>query len=189
MTAADRERWDAKYAQQPPPTELLPPAWLVRHAEALRPGRALDLATGQGHAAIWLAERGWDVTALDISPIGLQAARHLAERRGVTVNWVVADLDVALLGDDEFDLVTVFRFLDRLTLPSRIAQALRAGGHLIYQTFLRGDSPDQSSHTSNPAFTLARGELPKLFPEFEILHYEEQFSATEGLASLVARKP
>lgn len=189
MTAADRERWDTKYAQQPLPTELSPPAWLVCHAKALQPGRALDLATGHGHAAIWLAERGWDVTALDISPIGLQAARQMAEHRGVTVNWGVADLDVARLGDDEFDLVTVFRFLDRRALPSRIARALRGGGYLIYQTFLRGDSPDQSSHTRNPAFTLVRGELPKLFPDFEILHYEEQFSATEGLASLVARKP
>lgn len=188
MTTADRGRWDAKYAQQSPPQDLMPPDWLVRHASSLPPGRALDLATGYGHAAIWLAECGWDVTAIDVSPLGLRAARQLAKQRGATVNWVLADLDKWVPGERNFDLVTVFRFLDRVHLPQRIARALRAGGHLLYETFLAADRPENSSLMRNPAFLLKTDELPKLFAGFEFLQYEERNCPGESLASLLARK-
>lgn len=86
------EHWDRRYAE----AELLwraePNEFLVREVADLAPGRALDLATGEGRNAIWLAEQGWRVTAVDFSAVGLDKARRIAERRGVQVDWVLADL-------------------------------------------------------------------------------------------------
>lgn len=188
MTMTDRDRWDAKYLAQAAPTEVEPSTWLVKHASALKPGRALDLACGFGHAAIWLAERGWDVTAIDISPPGLAAAKQLAESRQVHVNWIVADLDDAPLGDAEFDLITVFRFLDRNTLPSRITAALRPGGRLLYETFLMSETPGRTPHVRNPAFLLRLGELPQLFRGLKVLDYEEHVTESDAVARLAVLK-
>ncbi len=188
MTVADRERWDAKYAGRDAPADLAPPEWLVRYAADLPPGRALDLACGLGSTAIWLAERGWQVTAADISPVGLEAARKAAELRGVAVEWIAADLDDWVPAPAVFDLVTVFRFLDRNTLPSRIAAALRPGGRLLYETFLAPEFGGSSSHVRNPAFVLQPGELPQLFSGLRILDYEEADVNGERLARLLAAK-
>lgn len=188
MTAADRERWDAKYAGRETPTALEPPDWLVAMASNLPPGRALDLACGCGHAAIWLAQRGWHVTAIDISPLSLRFAEQLASNYGVQVDWQVADLDDAALGESKYDLITVFRYLDRNTLPARIVAALRPGGRLLYETFLAGATPEVASHVRNPAFLLQPGELPKLFQGMQVLAYEESSAGTDRTARFAARR-
>lgn len=173
MTVADRERWDAKYAERDIPTVVEPPEWLVRHASDLPPGKALDIACGLGHAAIWLAQRGWDVTAVDISERGLKLARRFAEQQRVAINFVAADLDDIDLGWNEYDLVTVFRFLDRGSLPSRIIRALRPGGRVLYETFLSGNQAPLDNRPQNPAFLLKSGELPWLLAGLQMLEYAE----------------
>lgn len=188
MTVADRERWDAKYAGRQAPALIEPPEWLVTHAAALPPGRAIDLACGYGSSAIWLAQRGWDVTAVDISSAGLDAAKESAQLAGAAVTWVCGDLDDLTLETEEFDLVTVFRFLDRTNLPSRIQQAVRPGGRLLYETFLVDELPAASRHVKNPAFLLKPEELPQLFTGFDILHYEELRRPEGSVARLFARK-
>src|SRR6266508_3989501 len=86
------EEWNRRYAG----TELLwtarPNRFLVAEATGLTPGRALDLACGEGRNAVWLAEQGWQVTGVDFSDVGLGKARRLAAQRGVEVDWVEADL-------------------------------------------------------------------------------------------------
>ena len=88
----EAEDWDCRYRG----TELVwtaqPNRFVVEELHALPPGRALDLGSGEGRNAVWLAERGWQVTAVDFSPVALAKARRLAQARGVTVNWVLADL-------------------------------------------------------------------------------------------------
>jgi SAM-dependent methyltransferase len=66
----------------------------VRGAETadLPPGRALDLAAGEGRNAIWLAGRGWEVEAVEFSPVAIDKGRRLAEHAGVEVTWTLADL-------------------------------------------------------------------------------------------------
>jgi 23S rRNA pseudouridine1911/1915/1917 synthase len=77
MSAEDRLRWDAKYATKPFPKQLAPDGWLQTLATPLPAGRALDLACGLGHNAIWLAQEGWHVDAVDVSPVGLGLAAEL----------------------------------------------------------------------------------------------------------------
>ena len=88
----DSHAWDERYGA----TELVwsegPNQFVAEIAGALPPGRALDLACGEGRNAIWLARQGWTVTGVDFSQVGLDKGRRLAEQAGVEVRWVHADL-------------------------------------------------------------------------------------------------
>src|SRR5579863_6530598 len=99
--------WDEKYAT----TELVwgegPNRFLVPEVGGLHPGKALDLGCGEGRNAIWLADRGWQVTGVDYSEVGLEKARRLASERGVGVNWLCADLLEYRTVEGAFDLVIV----------------------------------------------------------------------------------
>ena len=64
----------------------------MAEAAGLTPGRALDVACGEGRNAVWLAEQGWQATGVDFSDVALDKARGLAEARGVEVEWVQADV-------------------------------------------------------------------------------------------------
>lgn len=190
MSESDRDRWDAKYADKTSLTIQPPDEWLVRHATPLAAGRALDLACGMGHNAIWLAQRGWSVDAVDISPVGLALAEQGAERaEAPAISWIVADLDVFEPHSNAYDLVTVFRFLDRQRLPRLIEQSLRPGGILIYETFSQSQLSRADNHLKSARFTLDPGELPKLFPGLEIVFHEESELTDRSVARLVARKP
>jgi 2-polyprenyl-3-methyl-5-hydroxy-6-metoxy-1,4-benzoquinol methylase len=182
MSAADRAKWDARYAAATVATEPVIDPWFAAQVEPLPPRRALDVACGLGHDAVWLAERGWQVTAVDVSPIGLARAAELARRRGVTVDWQTADLDEFVPPAAEFGLITVCRFLDRDRLPSRLTSTLTPGGRLIYRTFCA--SPTGST-THSPAFVLQPGELPRLFPHLATVSYDETFSGAEYYARFV----
>jgi len=188
MSANDQQRWDAKYASRDLPAMLEPPEWLTGQVGDWPPGKALDLACGIGHASIWLANRGWDVTAVDVSPIGIGLASRFADRMGVRVNFVVADLDAFELGTEIYDLITVFRFLDRGTLPQRIMAALKPGGQLVYETFLADDSPVAEHRPSNPQFLLAAGELPRIYNNLRVIRAEERMDPQNPTAQLLAQK-
>ena len=189
MSREDQLRWDAKYAQRALPGDLSPDDWLVEHVAGTPPGRALDLACGLGHNAIWLAERGWTVDAVDISPVGLCLAREFADGFDYgPVNWIAADLDEFTPAESAYDLVLVFRFLERERLPRLIRSALRPDGRVIYETFLGAQFDRNDNHLHNRAFALAPGELPKLFPKFEVLNYRETELSNRTVAQLLAER-
>jgi 2-polyprenyl-3-methyl-5-hydroxy-6-metoxy-1,4-benzoquinol methylase len=102
-----REDWNARYAQK----ELLwtaePNRLLAAEVASLEPGRALDVACGEGRNAVWLAERGWRVTGVDFADVALTKAAELAAARGVEVEWVPADVLEYEPPARSFDLVVV----------------------------------------------------------------------------------
>ena len=101
-----REDWNARYAG----SELLwtaePNRRFASEVEGLEPGRALDLACGEGRNAVWLAERGWRVTGVDFSDVALGKAERLAASRSVEDEWVLADVLEYTQKREAFDLVT-----------------------------------------------------------------------------------
>ena len=132
----DQRQWDELYAS----TELVWSAeanrFVADELAGLTAGRALDLGTGEGRNAIWLAERGWQVTAVDFSAVGLAKAAELAASRGVTgVRWVEADLREYQPGRDAYDLVLlayVHMLPDEFgALLAVAASALAPGGTLL----------------------------------------------------------
>lgn len=103
----DCSAWDERYAGDDLVWSAQPNRFLVAEVETLPPGRALDLACGEGRNALWLAECGWDVTGVDFSNVGLDKARRLAEARGVTAQWEVGDVTEYTPALESFDLVIV----------------------------------------------------------------------------------
>lgn len=192
MSSQDRERWDEKYRDRQIPEAVVANEWLTRHVANLPAGRAVDLACGLGHNAIWLAKQGWQVDAVDISPTGLSLAREFAESESAEVNFICADLEASLLKEHPqmetaYDLVLVFRFLDREHLPALIPRLLKPGGHLIYETFSRGQLERADSHVRDANFTLQPGELPLLYSCLRAIAYEDIDLPDRSVARLLAR--
>ncbi|GAA1833478.1 class I SAM-dependent methyltransferase [Pseudonocardia ailaonensis] len=140
-------------------------------------GRALDVACGRGAVAVWLAQQGFLVDALDVSPAGLDSARDLADAEGVEVRFVAADLDDGLPVDGPYDLVVCQRFRDPVLYPA-LAAALAPGGLLVITVLSEVDDEPGP-------FRAAPGELRAAFASLEILAHEER----NGEATLLAVKP
>jgi SAM-dependent methyltransferase len=109
---------------------------LVAELEGMTPGRALDLACGEGRNALWLAEQGWAVTGVDFSPVALGKAARLAETRRVQVDWVVSDVLQWRPPAGGYELVAVLYL--QLGAPARqqalrlAASAVAAGGTFLF---------------------------------------------------------
>jgi SAM-dependent methyltransferase len=102
-----REDWNDRYAQKELVWTAEPNRRFAAEVGGLEPGRALDLACGEGRNAVWLAERGWQVTGVDFSDVALAKAAELAASRGVEVDWLVADVLEYRPEARAFDLVAV----------------------------------------------------------------------------------
>jgi 2-polyprenyl-3-methyl-5-hydroxy-6-metoxy-1,4-benzoquinol methylase len=107
-TPSQAAEWDARYAEHDRAKwSGQPNGRLVAEAAGLRPGRALDVGCGEGADAIWLASRGWNVTAIDVSEVAISRARAAAERAGATVHWVSGDALQTAFSPCSFDLVSL----------------------------------------------------------------------------------
>ncbi len=134
----DSQQWDERYSGSEFEWTTRPNQFVAAELAGLPPGRALDLAAGEGRNAVWLAERGWRVTAVDFSRVGLEKGRKLAAARGVDpahVDWVVADLRDYEPARDAFELALVAYFQVSPELLARVlaraAAALAPGGTLL----------------------------------------------------------
>jgi len=131
----DSQEWDRRYAG----TELVwtaePNRFAVAELQDLQPGRALDVAAGEGRNAVWLASEGWQVTAVDFSAAGLDKGRRLAQARGVAVDWVHADVRDYQAEAGSFQLVLIaYLQLQEPELTGvlrRAVAALAPGGTLL----------------------------------------------------------
>lgn len=182
MSRDDRSKWDARWREMEEPAP--PDALLQKHVDLLAGGLALDLACGRGQNALWLAAQGYTVLGVDGSRVALTSAREEAVRRDLqrSILFVQADLDVWRPPPAAFDVVAVFRYLDRDLFP-HLRRALRAGGLLFYATRHRGVLRWRPDATQK--FLLERGELPAYFAGWEIVHEAEGAKN----AFLVTRKP
>ena len=106
--AASAAHWDSRYREHEGQMwSGRPNGRLVAEVAGLNPGRALDVGCGEGADAIWLAERGWKVTAIDISEVALGRARQAAEAAGATIEWVAGDALETTFPARSFDLVSL----------------------------------------------------------------------------------
>lgn len=190
-------RWNEKYGSRSSLYSTEPTEFLRRHLEELGSGRALDLACGEGRNAVFLAEQGFEVTAVDISQVAVDRCRQLSRKRGVRLDTIVADLRDFDLGRSRWDCVSHFYFLDR-SLFAPICDALKPGGVLILEHFAT-DHPQRGGPfgPTNPDYLLDPKEALEAFRHLDLMHFEHRVVGLgEGmhrgpasLVRLIAKRP
>jgi SAM-dependent methyltransferase len=197
--------WDERYRSGEHTTKE-PAPLLIKAIKDLKPGRALDIACGVGRHALYLAEHGWKVTAVDSSQVGIEILRRRARSARIPVPTrrdsqasclPTIDARVANLEESEFeiepeayDLICNFYYLQRDLFPA-IRAGVKPGGAVVAAIHLDDGNIDAKPH--NPAFLLEPGKLKTLFSNWEITYYREGPSDEGGhhhdTAYLIARKP
>ena len=170
------------------PAAGAPSSWLLSNLNLIPcAGRALDVACGRGRHALFLAERGWAVHAVDRDAAAIAALRAEADRLGLAVQADVLDLeaDEVDLGGDAYDLIVVVHYLHRPLFPA-LLRALAPGGLLVYETF----TVDQAHRGKpvNPDFLLKHGELRERLASLTILRERDGVFDGRDVAAVVARK-
>jgi tellurite methyltransferase len=186
---SDQKRWDERYKGKSPSRGAGPRRFLKTHIHLLPRGRALDVAAGEGQNAVFLAQCGFDVEAVDISAVGLQKARALARSKSVKMKTIHADLEFFEIERERYDLIAVFDFLNRRLIP-RIKKGLKKNGIVVYETYLL-EQKSFKGGPQNPLYLLKPNELLRLFSGFRVLFYREgvfREPRKKGIASLIAQK-
>lgn len=190
-------KWNDRYAARQGLHELVPSSPLPAAIAGVTPGLALDLACGAGRHALFLAQHGWQVIAVDGSQVGIELLRAEAQRRELAhrITTHVADLESEppgfLIEPARYDLICDFYYLHRPLLPL-IRDGVSPGGLFVaaIHTLSDGETPHM-----NPAFLLRSGELSSLVQSwsFEALHNHEGASQesghSHGTAEIIARRP
>jgi tellurite methyltransferase len=185
MAESDRTKWDRRFARASE-IDLAPPDWLQEVDAALpRQGYALDIAAGAGRLAIWLAGRGLDVLAVDISPAGLELARQAAVAKGLQIETLSADLEAASLPEGPFDVITCFNYRQRDLFPF-IRERLKVGGFLLAEVATVANL-ERHAHPSLK-YLAEPGELRQDCAPLEIVYYREGWSDDRASARVLARK-
>lgn len=179
-----REDWDRRYAEVESLWSARPNRVLVAEVEALTPGRALDLACGEGRNAIWLAERGWDVTGVDFSQVAIAKARASAQRTGVHVDFVCADLLDYEPARGAHDLVVVL-FLqlpadERRRVLRRAADALAPGGTLLLVGHDLANLTEGTGGPSDPTVLYTPEDVVSELPGLEVEKAERILRDVDG---------
>jgi tellurite methyltransferase len=180
----DRDKWNARYNGHDGSTPA-PDPLLVEYRSLLTSGRALDLASGLGANAIFLAESGYRVDAIDISEHALARLKAEADRRLLNIDAVIADLDDYPLPKNLYDLVAVFHFFLPRIMPA-IQDSLKQGGLLFYATY-------NFRHTSvKPEFSkkylVPPGGLIDYFPDLDVVLHESEAGDAGNISRLIARR-
>ncbi len=165
-----------------------PSQWLLENIDLVaRDELVLDVATGHGRNALYLAAHGWSVHAVDRDRDALLTLEALAGSLENRVQTACIDLeDEAVdLGVNVYGTILVFRYLHRPLIPALVA-ALKPGGVLLYETFTIGQR--ERGHPQNPDFLLDDGELPLLVAPLVVLRRRAGDFNGSLIASIAARK-
>ena len=188
---ADQKRWDTRFGRKEFALGKEPNAFLKKHIHLLQKGKALDIAAGEGRNAIYLAQNGFEVDAVDISQKGLKKAQALAREKGVNINTFLVDLDRYRIPKERYDLIANFYFLKRRLIP-RIRNGLKEGGMVVFETYLLEHRALATGGPKQVKYFLKPNEALRLFKTFRIRFYREGIFIEGGrkkaVASLIAEK-
>lgn len=198
-----RTFWDDKFGPARMAYGTMPNAFLAEHVGAFPPnGDVLSLGEGEGRNAVFLAEQGFRVTAVDASPRGLEKLGQLAAARGVSVTAIEHDLAAFALGDGRWDgIYNIYCHLApglRTELYGRIQRALRPGGVFLTEQFAKDQLQFKSGGPKDENLLLSLAEFQQAFPGYEVAYAAaEKTTLDEGplhqgpasVVRFIARKP
>ena len=171
----ESDKWNKRYQAkgQTVGTANLSPAYVLHEFQHLLPveGIALDLASGLGANALFLAQHRLQTHAWDISSVVIEKLNAAAKSLDLNLNTEVRDIVAKPPGENSFDVIVVSHFLDRQIMPDIIA-ALRQNGLLFYQTFTKAHV--QESGPTNEQYRLAKNELLSLCQDLDVIVYREE---------------
>jgi SAM-dependent methyltransferase len=169
----DRDFWNGKFSTPETKFNHAPSGLLVEAVRDRKPGAALDLGMGEGRNAIYLAQKGWQVTGVDLSDVAVAQAREHAAKLGVKINTVIDGLDHYEFGETRWDLIVLFYlhawYSDaRPRSSQRIFRALKPGGLLVIEGF-----------AGTETYQFHPDELLRDFADLTILRYEDVSSEAD----------
>jgi len=177
MAQKDKEKWDKKYKENPSLLGQKKSSEKLKNIiNYIKKGKALEIACGAGRNSIYLANKGFEVEALDISDVAIKNLRKLNIKN---INAIQIDLDCFLPKENTYDLIVMTNFLDRQIIP-KLSKALKKDGILFIETYMFHEENER--FLSNKSFLLEKDELKTFFDcSFEILEYDEFFDESYEL--------
>ncbi len=183
-----KTQWDEKYSR---PTFIFgksPVEFLAENYQYIPyEGTVLDMGMGEGRNAVFLAQKGYKVTGIDISSVAVKKSYLLAQEFGVKIKGVVASLSDYKIAPSTFDAIVCFYYVDR-SLVEKIKTWLKPGGVLIYEAHTLREKTKKKSDSSDDSEYLREQELLKLFQGMRVLKYEEPLHEKEFRSSIILRK-
>jgi 2-polyprenyl-3-methyl-5-hydroxy-6-metoxy-1,4-benzoquinol methylase len=171
---------------------------IARKEGSKRKRRALDVGLGQGRNGLLLAQRGYDVTGIDRSEVGIRAAERMSAARDVKINAVIADSERFAYGCNRWDLIVLLYYPQPMFLIDRLKRAVKPGGHIIVERFSRPNHP-RTGHAVDRRETKKPSPMLECFTDWHVLHYQsDEFesdwhwdgeSPRGAIVRVLARKP
>jgi SAM-dependent methyltransferase len=188
-TAQDsKTQWDEKYSRPTFVYGKSPVQFLAENYQYIPfEGSVLDMGMGEGRNAVFLAQKGYKVTGVDISSVAVKKSYLLAQEFGVKIKGVVASLADYKIPPDSFDAIVCFYYVDR-SLVEKIKSWLKPGGILIYEAHTIREKGRKQGAPGDEDTYLKEQELLKLFPGMRVLKYEEPLHEKEFRSSIILRK-
>ena len=193
MSDKEKSDWEERYSSgsykaRPWPSDLLE-EWLPRMPK----GRALDIPSGTGRNALYMAENGFEVDAVDISGSALEILNESARERGLRIRCHEIDLDQGSPPEPPYQLLVSCFFLNRNIIP-RMKEWVADNGFIVFEQHMV--TPLEVDGPSTQQWRVQPNELLRLFADFRVVHYEEGIfthqrdgaERTNALARLVACK-
>ncbi len=183
-----KDQWDKRYQR---PTYVFgksPARFLAENYQYLPfESSVLDMGMGEGRNAVFLAQKGYRVTGIDISSVAVKKAHLLAEEFGVKFKGIVASLNEYKIAPGSFDAIICFYYVDR-SLIERMKTWLKPGGIIVYEAHTLREMKSNKTAEQNPDYYLKEQELLNLFPGMHVLKYEEPRHEKEFRSSIILQK-
>lgn len=171
----DAAGWDRVFGRPKPPYNTEANAFLaaalerIQREQLLAGKAALDLAMGDGRNALLLAEKGLDVTGLDISTVALEKARTKAAEKGLALQALEQDLFTYDYGQERWDLVSVIYFNPAVRIFAELKSAVKPGGLIA----IEGQGSEHAGDGPPPATRFRPNQLLEVFSDWRVLAYED----------------
>lgn len=184
-----KTQWDQRYSR---PTFIFgksPAQFLAENYQYIPfEGTVLDMGMGEGRNAVFLAQKGYKVTGVDLSSVAVKKSYLLAQEFGVKIKGVVASLKDYTIAPGTYDAIICFYWVDR-GMVEKIKTWLKPGGVLIYEAHTYREKERDPAKRADPTDNyLKEQELLKLFPGMRVLKYEEPLHEKEFRSSIILKK-
>ncbi len=183
-----KDQWDKRYSRPSFVFGKSPVRFLAENYQYIPfEGTVLDMGMGEGRNAVFLAQKGYRVTGIDISSVAVKKAYMLAEEFGVKFKGVVASLNEYKIAPGSFDAIACFYYVDR-SLIEKMKTWLKPGGILIYEAYTVREVKTKKAPEYNPDYYLKEQELLHMFSGMRVLKYEEPLHEKEFRSSIILMK-